>query len=473
MQKIELNNRIKYFHFTLSKNLESIDKMGLIAKTGDNAISAETTQKVFFSEGISEAARCIDTWIKWRIVYFNDINNKKKYLNNYLKNFKPEHELVCGENGKKYLCEQDEARYKALHLRGLVDYEQDCFINNKANSSVARAYAYEDMYRKWKNSTYLALDLKEGIDFSKDDFDEALRFYKSKAELDCIENNDARLHAVCYNKKMEYLYGATDLGKGLKDWNLHTFKGHGVSRDKILGAISVNGKTDGISFAKKIAKMAKQENPSLNLADFDDWLNYVKLRETENKNEQEFSWNLDNDGKRWLEIFGTEKDKALVDAYLNRDIEAIKTLSKNGANPNNAVTFLNLGKEVADNSGKKRYEINSVSTMPILTQAILHDQNMCPEDHINFIDECISCGAGFMISNDPYIMPNECLDKVKSGAVKEHLADINNIAKNAKSDANFHNNADKNASIRNKIAENFQERQQAQTAPQKSLTNGD
>lgn len=61
MNKIELNkDTIRYFHFTSNNALENIDKHGLLALIGDNARGVEDTEKVFFSDGLENVARCLD-----------------------------------------------------------------------------------------------------------------------------------------------------------------------------------------------------------------------------------------------------------------------------------------------------------------------------------------------------------------------------------------------------------------------------
>ena len=82
MNKIELTeDNVKYFHFTENEYLNNIEENGLLARIGDNAIGAEDTAKVFFSEGISGVARCIDVWVRWRIVTYHKTHTLPKYIN--------------------------------------------------------------------------------------------------------------------------------------------------------------------------------------------------------------------------------------------------------------------------------------------------------------------------------------------------------------------------------------------------------
>lgn len=101
MNKIELNkDTIKYFHFTTTKALESIDEKGLLALIGDNSRGVEKTHKVFFSESLENAARCLDVWVRWRIVHSQKTNDRQEYLNKALKDFVPQEELVVDDKGE-------------------------------------------------------------------------------------------------------------------------------------------------------------------------------------------------------------------------------------------------------------------------------------------------------------------------------------------------------------------------------------
>ena len=62
-----------YYHFTKTKDLESILQNGLIPKVGENAKGVEDSNKVFFSKGKEGVLKLIDVWIRWYIVRYQRV----------------------------------------------------------------------------------------------------------------------------------------------------------------------------------------------------------------------------------------------------------------------------------------------------------------------------------------------------------------------------------------------------------------
>ncbi len=428
MNKIELNkDTVKYFHFTSTNALESIDKKGLLASIGDNSRGVEKTRKVFFSEGLENAARCLDVWVRWRIVYYQKTNTKLEYFNNKLKDFTPQDKLIVDEKGQQHLSPEDAKKYSDLYFDSELEFTKD-IGNGRLITQDARAYAYEDMFRDWQAKSYLALDLKEGVDFDKNELDEALEEWIAPEKLAKMTEGKEKEMAVATNKKSAYMYGCIETNKGLQAWNMHTYPGKGIPREKILGQLSVGDKTDGLSIAKRIYELALEENPELDLPDLKKWLNYCKSREKDNQ--QYFEWDLKPDGNHKLKIFGTEQDKSMVDAYLEKDIEKIQKLSKDGANPNIPVTYLELGDRSFPEKGQEKFGVLKETTLPILSQLIVRDKNIeNPYSKIEFINNCIDCGAKFITAGNQYVMPKDCLEQIASPEIKKHIEVINYIAK--------------------------------------------
>ena len=402
MKKIDLEkNKVKYFHFTKKKNLESIDEKGLVPKIGDNSKSGEATPKVFFSDGISEVAKCLDVWVRWRIIQYQKTNQRQEPLD-----FVPFEPVIDGN-----LSDNDKARYEKIFHEKMSQFSKD-MASGKLDTADARNYAYEDMYREWKDLVYLSLDLEEGIDFSKDDNDEA--FEKNQTEEDI--------------KVGEYMYGSMDKDVAMQSWNMHTKSNQGVPRDKILGQLSVNDKTDGISIAKEIFRQASIEQESKDfetgemssgLNDLRKWLKYVEEREKHQEGEQYYEWNISPDGKSKLTILGTDLDKQLVDAHLAQDYDKIKALITEGANPNVVVTHKKIGKKQFLEDWEKDQEgVIKETTLPILSQFIVLNKRANSQVMTNFIKESLNNGARFVLSGNQYVMPKYMLNQIENKEVR-------------------------------------------------------
>lgn len=453
MNKIELNkDTVKYFHFTFTKALENIDKQGLLALIGDNSRGVEKTKKVFFSESLEDAARCLDVWVRWRIVQHQKTNARQKYFKNKLKDFVPQEKLIIDEKGQRHLSPADAKRYSDLCFDAELQFTKDigngCLITQDA-----RAYAYEEMFRDWQAKSYLALDLKEGVDFDKSGLDEALEYWTPPETIATMPEGKEKEMALAINQKSAYMYGGIDTNKGLQAWNMHTHPGKGIPRDKILGQLSVDGKTDGLSIARRIYELALEKNPELDLPDLKKWLSYCKTREQ--NNQQFYEWNLKSDGSQKLKIFGTGQDKAMINAYLTKNVDEIWSLSKKGVNPNIPVTYLKFGNRTFPEKEQAKFGVVEETTLPMLSQLIIKNQAQT-----SFINDCIDCGARFITTGNQYVMPKDCLEQINSPEVKEHIEEISSIAKETEQE--YGKNLD-NDSLHAHIQQNIQHHTQEQT----------
>lgn len=397
--------------------------------------------------------------MRWRIVNYQKTNFKKQYLEERLKDFAPKENLVVDENGKQHLSDADAERYSDLYFNAVLQFSRDS-ITSRLITQDAIAYAYEDMFRDWKEKSYLALDLDEGVDFDRKGIDEALKFWTPPEIIDSMPEGRKKEIAIANSQKCAYLYGGIDSKEGLKARNMHTIPGKGITRDKILGQLSVDGKTDGISIAKRIYELAQEENPKLDLPDLQKWLKYCKTRDQDNQ--QYYEWNLSKDGSHKLKIYGTEKDKSLVDAYLAEDIEKISNLSKNGANPNIPVTYLEFGNRPFPEKGQEKFGIVEESTLPVLSQLLVRNKKTeNPQAQISFINKCIDCGARFNSVGNQYVMPENCVNRISSPQVKSHIKELGLIAK--KSEQEYVESGKKMNSndLHNYIKQNVQQNKQA------------
>ncbi len=237
------NQEAKFYHFTKTENLDSIFNRGLDAKIGNNAKGVEFSKKVFFVEGRENVLKLIDVWIRWFIVRYQRVAYVKDAVEGIDPKESPLADMIYRKLEKEAL-----KRHRADVESGAVETEE------------AKMAAFKKMYKDWKNTSYLALDLKVGVDFSYDDVDDAKDWN--------VKNRDNL-------KYLEYMYGKIDKVDGLEKWNLHTFAGVGVSPKKIE-RVSVGEKTDGISIAQYMYEQEKKSNPDFNMPLLDEFMENVK-----------------------------------------------------------------------------------------------------------------------------------------------------------------------------------------------------
>lgn len=122
----DINNN-SLFRFD-ARTLNFIEKYDFPATIGHDSINAETSEKVFFSRGIKGILDLIDVWLIWRL--------------------------------NKEFFKSDDLYYEFLSEEYLIDYEKQKFTFN-------------NMYNGLLERKYFLVDLKEGIDYIKNDIDEA------------------------------------------------------------------------------------------------------------------------------------------------------------------------------------------------------------------------------------------------------------------------------------------------------------
>lgn len=431
MPTIELTeDNVTHFHFTETKFLQDIQENGLEARIGSNAFGVEETKKVFFSEGIDNVAKCIDVWIRWRIVAYNKTNTLPKYIAEEFG--QPVDMQYYQDHGE--LSERDVQRYTEAYQRAHDRFKKE-IAEGKLSTPEARAYAYEDMYKCWKNRSYLSLDLTEGEDFTRTDISEDK---KSAFETDSKEY-------------LRYMYGEYEFDSLQMDtWNMHTKAGQGVDSSKIKGVLAVDGKTDGLSVAKRIYEIVKtKHHDQVDLPDLEKWLAYCHSREiSETRNADKYLENAteeqkgkvptltyesreitSTDGLRKFSFYGSELDEKLVKAYIKKDAGKIERLVEEGANPNIPITFQSFKETQDEKTEETKYELAEESTLPILSQFIVRNINVQnPEQEIDFINQCILSGARLSTLGNQYVMPEETVEQIQDENIRGHIQEINDVA---------------------------------------------
>ena len=176
-----------YFHFTSSKNLQSIKQNGLIPKIGKNARFIEKSEKVFFVEGLDNLLILFDCWI-----------NCYYYI--------PRITFIYALGAR------------LLKQKWFPQIIEDVYFGVLKKTKVHRKRAYKVFDKIINESVLLKLDLKENIDFQYNDIDEI----KSK------NYKKRHLELMGYSKK----YSSLD-NNCMDKWNMHCLSNHIISSDKI------------------------------------------------------------------------------------------------------------------------------------------------------------------------------------------------------------------------------------------------
>lgn len=180
----KINLEKSYFHFTNANNIERIEKNNLLPKIGENSAMIEETKKIFFSVGASNILKTHDVWLKWMMNrMFGECNLKKKYDND---DYNAKLHAWIGEFlSKEY--KKDEPKKNALFTK-----------------------YYHDML----DNIYLELDLTDGYDYDRDDYDEVkLRLNKDTSSINYL--------------LMKEMYGdySDNTNTSMESWNMHTIRG--------------------------------------------------------------------------------------------------------------------------------------------------------------------------------------------------------------------------------------------------------
>ncbi len=187
-----------YFHFTNSKNLNSILQKGLIPNIGGSAKYIEKTKKIFFVEGLDNLLILFDCWIN-TLYYIPVIPFIYKLGAFFLR-----HKWFPNIIGDSY--------FKFLKI-----------------SKLHQKRAFKRLDKILDNGILLNLDLSENIDFKYDDNDEI----KSRGYI------KRHLEICGYSEKY------SDLDSNIMDkWNMHTITNHIVDSKKIKMCYLENGSSN-------------------------------------------------------------------------------------------------------------------------------------------------------------------------------------------------------------------------------------
>lgn len=232
IKKIKLSDVDKentFYHFTKQIGLQNIFVNGLEATIGENSVGVEESPKVFFAQGDEGELKICDVWIKW-------LMNKE-----------------FGFNGLRRQYEGEEL-YSKANLWNKEFTERTYLKDTEKKSKI-----FEEMFEYMRQRAYLMLDLKEKIDFSFDDVDDAKQF----ALTEKIQGRDSKYK---YMKEFYGNYGNADIDR-VEKFNLHTFPYKSVEPEKITQIISSNGNEDALSILLEIYERCPKKDIHFDLLD--------------------------------------------------------------------------------------------------------------------------------------------------------------------------------------------------------------
>lgn len=246
MDKVKLSDidfEDSFFHFTHVDSLDTIEQVGLGPRIGKNSDGVEDTEKVFFSKGYEGVVELFDVWIKWLM--------NKSYSDINLYNFYEDMDIEERKRLQSIWAEEFLSR----------DYLQD---------EEKKRWIYDIIYKGMHRHRYLTLDLCEGLDYSVNDIDENKRRNLKKKEL-------GNISPYLFEKEMYGSFSNPD-SEVMDKWNMHTFVGQGVSKEKIKQIIATNGDEDILSILLEVYNKYKRAFPNRQFDILDNFIHYAKER---------------------------------------------------------------------------------------------------------------------------------------------------------------------------------------------------
>lgn len=229
-----INLEKSYFHFTNLDNVDRIEKNNLLPKVGENASMIEETEKIFFSIGASGILKLQDVWLKWMMNrMFGESNLKKKY---------------------------DDDRYNAKLHAWIQEFLTKEYKKDEEKKNMLFTKYYHDMLE----NVYLVLNLTNGYDYDKNDYDEVkLRLNKDTSSIDYL--------------LMKEMYGeySNVSNTDMEGWNMHTIRKRYV-KSRFIRVVTYKDKDiNVIEMLKLIYEKYKDTRYDL----LDDFMLWLKMHE--------------------------------------------------------------------------------------------------------------------------------------------------------------------------------------------------
>lgn len=281
----ELENT--FFHYSLKKDKNSIDKNGLETRIGRNSEGIDKLSSIYFSYGLEGALETWDVWLKWRAnrLYNPYWQEENKDIVEKLK------------NGTATEQEKKEYHYKAELWN--EEFSSGKYREDKEKMEFLFDFQMDEML----TSNYYLLDLKEGEDFSFDEVD-----VKKEANLKRKDKPNDIGYKIF--KEMYGSYSDFDTSK-VDKWNMNTFLGKQITidPDRIKQLTTPDGKNNVLSVVTYLYEKYKEITPKERQIKFDlldNYMEYVKEK-THDKDFQEFNRNDRIDEASVISYFHDQK----------------------------------------------------------------------------------------------------------------------------------------------------------------------
>ena len=205
----ELDNNHAFFHFTNIEHIDSIAHNGINAKIGDRSEGLEKDAMFFFAEGYENELNLCDVWAKWIM-----------------------HRTYGEKNQFGVYNDVDEVKRSKL-----INEWRESFLNRDyKNDTEKKEFIFSLMYEGMLERTSLSLNLKEGVDFSRDAID-----VKKREAFDRLKDGDKsnfKFLEVMYEKHSDLTSNTVD------GWNMQSLPNRSVLPSNISQIVSNDGYTD-------------------------------------------------------------------------------------------------------------------------------------------------------------------------------------------------------------------------------------
>ena len=205
----ELDNNHAFFHFTNIEHIDSIAYNGINAKIGERSEGLEKDAMFFFTEGYENELNLCDVWAKWIM-----------------------HRTYGEKNQFGVYNDVDEVKRSKL-----INEWRESFLNRDyKNDTEKKEFIFSLMYEGMLERTLLSLNLKEGVDFSRDAID-----VKKQEAFDRLKDGDKsnfKFLEVMYEKHSDLTSSTVD------GWNMQSLPNRSVLPSNISQIVSNDGYTD-------------------------------------------------------------------------------------------------------------------------------------------------------------------------------------------------------------------------------------
>ena len=233
-----------HYHWTLSKNIENIAKLGLMSSIGRNSAQIDNDEAIYVSKGVLGVINCNDIWTKWRYnslfspfaaQYPFRLHRKltheeqraiSRYSNSISESFTTGRYLEDDEKLDAVfyyqLCEQRASKYLAVSLKPGVDYNRKAYDRKKTTATFidyARVIYGDGVSTDFTNeyaedwNIFTPLGVRKVVDPSrlalltvgeKDDMASVLAFIYNAYLVNCIKTNSEPLYLPTLAKYNSY-----------------------------------------------------------------------------------------------------------------------------------------------------------------------------------------------------------------------------------------------------------------------------